>query len=156
MDWEALGAVADLISALGVIASLFYVAHQIRRNSTALEAATNQAISDSAQNRLLALAQSPDLAEAWAKAVSSQDELSRRERAQVEFFVRATFRGIENAYVQHRQGLISQESWHGQEQLLRNFLRIPHLKRWWPGDRRQYEHTFAEYIDGIVSEEPGA
>lgn len=154
MDWGALSAVADVTSAVGVIASLFYVAHQIRRNSSALEAATNQAISDSAQNRLLALAQSPDLGEAWAKAVFSRDALSSRERVQVEFFARATFRGIENAYVQHRQGLISKESWRGQEQLLRNFLRVPHLRRWWPGDRSQYEHTFAEYVDGIISEEP--
>ena len=109
---------------------------------------------DAAQNRLVAVAQSPDLAEAFAKAVFSRDELSKRERVQVEFFFRATFRGIENAYVQHRQGLISQESWRAQEELLRNFLRLPHVTRWWPGDRSQYEKTFAEYIDGIVSEEP--
>jgi hypothetical protein len=49
MHWDALGAVAEFLGALGVIASLFYVASQIRRNSTALEAATNQALSDSAQ-----------------------------------------------------------------------------------------------------------
>jgi len=43
MDWEAPGVVAELIGAVGVVASLFYLAHQIRRNSSALEAATNQA-----------------------------------------------------------------------------------------------------------------
>lgn len=154
MNWEALGAAAELIGAVGVIASLFYLALQIRRNSSALEAATNQAISDSAANRLVAVAQSPDLAEAFAKAVFSRDELSKRERVQVEFFFRATFRGIANAYLQHRQGLISQESWRAQEALLRNFLRLPHVQRWWPGDRRLYEQAFADYIEGIVSEEP--
>jgi hypothetical protein len=41
MDWDALGGVAELLGAIGAIASLFYVASQIRRNSTALEAATN-------------------------------------------------------------------------------------------------------------------
>jgi len=128
VNWEALGAVAELIGAVGVIASLFYLAHQIRRNSSALEAATNQAISDAAQGRLVAVAQSPDLAEAFAKAVFSRDELSKRERVQVEFFTRATFRGLENAHVQYRQGLISQESWRAQEELLRNFLRLPHVK----------------------------
>jgi hypothetical protein len=59
MNWDALGAIAELVGAIGVVASLFYVASQIRRNSSALEAATNQAVSDSTQQRLLAPAQSP-------------------------------------------------------------------------------------------------
>jgi hypothetical protein len=52
----AVGAMAELLGAIGVIASLFYMASQVRRNSTALEPATNQAVSDSTQQRLLALA----------------------------------------------------------------------------------------------------
>ncbi len=153
MNWEALGAVAELIGAVGVIASLFYLAHQIRRSSSALEAATNQAIANAAQERLVAVAQSPDLAEAFAKAVFSREALSKRERVQFEFFVRATFRGLENAYVQRREGLISEESWRAQEGLLRNFLRVPHVVRWWPTDRIQYERAFVEYVDRTLSEE---
>jgi hypothetical protein len=62
MNWEAVGAVAELVGAIGVVASLFYVASQIRRSSGAQEAATNQAISDATQQRLLAMAQTPELA----------------------------------------------------------------------------------------------
>lgn len=154
MKWDALGAVAELIGAVGVVASLFYLASQIRRNSTALEAATNQAIADAAENRLVAVAQSPDLAEAFAKAVFSRDQLSKRERVQVEFYSRATLRGIQNAYFQYRRGLIPEEVWRGYDNLLRTHLRLAYVKRMWPGDRSLYEHTFAEYVDGIVSEKP--
>lgn len=58
-----------------------------------------------------------------------------------------------NAYVQHRQGLISEESWRAQEGILRNFLRVPHVIRWWPTDRIQYERAFVEYVDRSLSEE---
>jgi hypothetical protein len=108
MHWDALGAVAEFLGVLGVIASLFYVASQIRRNSTALEAATNQALSDSAQQRLLVPAQNPELARALAKVREDMNELSPAERVQLAFFTRATFRGVQNAFFQHRQGLMSE------------------------------------------------
>lgn len=82
MQWGAVGAIAELLGAIGVIASLFYVASQIRRNSLALEATTNQAVSDSTQLRLLAPAQNPALAAALAKARGDYDALyTRRARA---------------------------------------------------------------------------
>ena len=62
MNWEALGAVAELLGAIGVIASLFYVASQIRRNSESVEAATARALTDATQTRLLAAAQNSTLA----------------------------------------------------------------------------------------------
>lgn len=40
MNWEALGAVAEPIGALGVIATLAYLAVQIRQNTRAVRAQT--------------------------------------------------------------------------------------------------------------------
>ncbi len=91
MNWDALGAIAELLGAVGVIASLFYVASQIRRNSGALEASTNQAVADATQQRLLVPAQSPELAAALAKGLSETSTLSPGERVQLDFFARSTF-----------------------------------------------------------------
>jgi len=75
MNWDAVEALAELIGAVGVIVSLFYVASQIRRDSGALEASTNQAIADATQQRLLIPDQSPELAAAFAKGVSDTSSL---------------------------------------------------------------------------------
>jgi len=104
MHWDALGAIAELLGALGVIASLFYVASQIRRNSSALEASTNQAVADSTQQRLLAPAQNPTLAAALANSRNDFDALTPTELVQLAFFSRATFRGIRNAFFQPGTG----------------------------------------------------
>jgi hypothetical protein len=37
VNWEALGAIANLVAALGVIATLIYLAIQIRQNSKQLQ-----------------------------------------------------------------------------------------------------------------------
>jgi len=142
MNWDAIGAIAELLGAVGVIASLVYLAtqirqsrDQIRRNSESVEAATALAVSEATQHRLLVLAQTPDLAEAMRK-MESGDELSATERIQLGFFTRATLRGIENTFVQHGRGMIADEVWQGYESLLRNAVRSLVVQEWWPSSGR--------------------
>ena len=154
MNWDALGALAELVGAVGVIASLFYVASQIRRNSGALEASTNQAIADATQQRLLVPAQSPELAAAFAKAQSDTSSLSPGERIQLDFFARATFRGIQNAFFQHRRGFISDEVWRDYEVVLLNNARRSHVQEWWSAERHTFDEAFVRHFEHLVSEAP--
>lgn len=156
MHWDALGAVAEFFGAIGVIASLFYVASQIRRNSTALEAATNQAVSDSTQQRLLVPAQNPELARALAKVREDMNELSPAERVQLAFFTRATFRGVQNAFFQHRQGLMSEIGWRDYEAIVRMNLTRPDVPEWWLRERNSYDDEFVSYVDRLLTEPPAA
>jgi hypothetical protein len=154
MQWDAVGAIAELVGAIGVVASLFYVASQIRRNSSALEAATNQAVSDSTQQRLLAPAQSPDLAAAIANARSDYEGLTPAERIQLTFFSRATFRGVQNAFFQHRQGLLSESAWRDYEAIIRQNLERPDVPEWWQTERDAFDRQFAEYVDRLLAKSP--
>lgn len=154
MQWDAVGAIAELVGAIGVVASLFYVASQIRRNSSALEAATNQAVSDSTQLRLLAPAQSSDLAAALANAHGDYEGLTPTEWIQLTFFSRATFRGVQNAFFQHRQGLLSESAWRDYEAIVRQNLKRPDIPEWWQTERGGYDQQFAEFVDQLLAESP--
>jgi len=154
MNWDALGALAELVGAVGVIVSLFYVASQIRRNSGALEASTNQAIADATQQRLLVPAQSPELAAAFAKGLSDTSSLSPGERVQLDFLARATFRGIQNAFFQHRKGFIPDEVWRDYEAVLRNNARRRHIQEWWSAEGHSFDEAFVRHFDHLVSNPP--
>ena len=43
MNWDAIGAIAELLGAVGVIASLVYLAGQIRQNSRLVRSSTTSA-----------------------------------------------------------------------------------------------------------------
>ncbi len=62
MNWDAVGAMAELVGAIGVIASLIYLAIQIRQNTRSLQANTFQTVADSSGQRLMTLAQNDELA----------------------------------------------------------------------------------------------
>jgi len=44
MNWDAVGAIAELLGAIGVIASLVYLATQIRQSRDQMQAATCSAV----------------------------------------------------------------------------------------------------------------
>jgi len=46
INWEALGATANLLAAIGVIATLIYLAIQIRQNSNQLRGSATIAVYD--------------------------------------------------------------------------------------------------------------
>jgi hypothetical protein len=49
MDWSAIGAIAEIIGAAGVVVSLMYLAYQVRQNTRATKAGTRQALADGVQ-----------------------------------------------------------------------------------------------------------
>ncbi len=44
MNWDAIGAIAELLGAIGVIGSLVYLATQIRQNTTTVRASGSAAM----------------------------------------------------------------------------------------------------------------
>ena len=46
MNWDMLGALAELVAGAGVIATLAYVAVQMRQNTLSVRANTNQGLAD--------------------------------------------------------------------------------------------------------------
>jgi hypothetical protein len=156
MNWEAIGAVGEVLGAIGVIASLFYLGIQIRRNSASVEASTSQAVSDATQARLLVAAQSPELADALAGILRGDTDLSDSQLNQLGFFSRATFRGIQNSFFQHRSGMISDEAWQGYESLLRIHLRAGVVHDWWLVEGITYDKAFRDHVERIAAEDPAA
>ena len=73
MNWEALGAIGEIVGAVAVIATLGYLAVQIRQNTRALKASTHQSLSDST---IRFQAVSPDNAEVARIRVAGNKDLS--------------------------------------------------------------------------------
>ena len=150
MNWEAVGAVAELLGAAGVIASLIYLARQIGQNSRIVEASTSQAVADAAQTRLLAVAQSPSLAGALAKLVSGPTDLTPTEVTQLTHFRNAIFKGFENLFFQYRQGLVTESTWRSYEFVIRHQLQAAGVPDWWSRSQQGFDSEFRARIEALL------
>ena len=114
MNWEAIGAIGESLGAIGVIATLIYLAVQIRQNSKTIEAQMYQSRSHMAEERYGQVADSPYLAAIYCKLESDGhpfdpqkvDDLNAEELLRLRFAEQRMLRGLDNVFHQHSLGFI--------------------------------------------------
>ena len=90
MNWEAIGAIGEIVGALAVVSTLLYLSVQLRQyqlSSIAEGSSKGHELHSAWRNTIV---QNTDAAGALAKA-NSGEKLSERERVQLEFFADELF-----------------------------------------------------------------
>lgn len=157
MNWDAIGAIAELAGAIGVILSLAYLAMQIRQNTGQMERTTRAARGAAYQDALVnyqsyltPVAENGELAEIFRKGLQDFDELSEVERFRFMWILGGFVTNMDNIFYQHQDGLISDERWKVTLNSLRWFIRTPGFKQWWP---EFDESTLSPELAAIVQSE---
>ena len=146
MNWEAIGAIGEVGGAIAVVATLGYLAVQIRQNTKALGSNASQAVTTTSAQMSMGLAQNAELASLLRKAFASSEELDPTERLRVTAFLRGSFRTYENQFYQNQQGFLT-ELWPGYEGNIRDQLRVPFVRHWWPSQRETFGPAFRDFVD---------
>ena len=126
MNWEAIGAIAETLGAIGVIATLVYLALQIRQNTNALEQSQKADLAQAYQHRSESRRQMGiDQAESrymapisvklselgWPDNLDAIDSLDQEERFRFQHMMAASMTRLDNACYQHHQGLLDEQAW---------------------------------------------
>jgi hypothetical protein len=111
MNWDAIGAVGELIGAIAVIATLFYLAVQIRQNSRAVERTNEFANANSIHETnafysqvFAMLAQDAELADIYDRALR-HESLNSIETVRFTSFMNSYFAWLEDVYHQQTENV---------------------------------------------------
>ena len=96
MTLDQWASIAEIIAAIAVVASLIYLAVQLRQNTTAVMLNTAHSVTDELQQTFSLLASDESLAEVFALA-ATEPELSGVTRVRFNTFVSNLMRVYENA-----------------------------------------------------------
>lgn len=156
MNWEAIGAVGEIIGALGVIASLFYVAYQVRQNThqgklntTALESANSEALNAATNDVRLRLAENPELAKLYTKGLNDPHSLSDEEMIRFRMFVASGVSNGQLIYESSKRGV--SEQWEGIRNPILRILNNPGGKYFWENFKIDYTQDFQREIDELLA-----
>lgn len=149
MTLQDLGSLGELIGAAGVIASLVYVALQIRNNTNAVVAGTHQALFDSWSGLSSSLTDNPELSSLILKAAAGYEDLAADERMRFEAFATPLLGQFENAYLQHQRGLLPKETWPHWEAYYRDQLAPECFAYYWARCRSGYFPDFQIHADQL-------
>ena len=147
MSLETISAIAQLVAAVGVIASLFYLAAQIRQNTRS----QRSVVVDSLTHSLIALlgpqATDPALTRAFAAAVEDWRGATEEDRWRAVAVLFTIFKLFENAWFQQREGTLEREQWQGWDLYTRAYYHRPGVKTWWSLRRGMFAAGFRDYLE---------
>lgn len=152
INWTAVGAVGELIGAIGVMITVVYLALQVRQNTRSVRGSVHDSLAASLEHLNRPLVENGDLARALGKVTEDWYAASEEDRARVVHFYSAAFKLFENVHYQHSQGLIEDELWEGWERWMLTYFWAPGVQVWWPTRRGAYSETFARFLE---TSEPG-
>jgi len=150
MNWEAIGAVGEVLGAVGVIVTLAYLALQIRQNSEHIEQnVRSQRLSASAALHhdlteiRLSFLTDPELLRIFAQGRSDPNTLSPDERTRFMVTCTLLFEQLAFAFDRREEGIADWSSFH---HYLRDYARSPGVQLWWK------EHGLSIFSPAFVRE----
>jgi hypothetical protein len=155
MNWEAIGAIAELLGAVGVIASLVYLATQIRQSREQMRAATYQQLHEyigvSANSAPGPEMEVVRLGNADFHSLNEQDQFRYNQWA---FRLMISF---EDAHYQYRIGMLDEDRWRVYHIALQAFFDMPGYSQWWdaqhPRAVEMLGPDFVALVEEILAEE---
>jgi hypothetical protein len=146
-DWSNL---AQVIGALAVVISLFYVGFQINRNTSAVRSATAQAIHNNYGDWYMNLMGDAELNRIAIKGLRDYSSLDETEKARfIETFM-AFISFSQNAFYQWREKALSPWLWDGWELLTMNLLAAPGGKEFWKERGYVFGKEYRDYVEKVI------
>ena len=147
MKLEAVNALAQLVAAIGVIVSLFYLAAQIRQNTRSTRAVVVDSLAHALVELLGQHTQRPELIRSFSALTENWHDATEEDRARALPFIFATFKLFENAWFQQRQGTLDRQQWEGWDAYIRIYYHCPGVKTWWTMRRAAFATGFCNYLE---------
>jgi hypothetical protein len=156
MNWEAIGAIGEVVGGVAVIATLIYLALQIRQTNIINASSVRQSVYEYTTRQMLHGTESSEFHAMLDRACMTDKVLSSGERFQLVRLFQAVFVGYQCAYFQYRHGVIEEEDWDVFRALLRSFWLLPgaELARMWEQFKTGgfLDHDFVEEVERLRGE----
>ena len=156
MNWSAIGAVAELLAAIGVIASLVYLAGQVRSSGKQARQAAIQSVVNQMNTVWTSVSATREHARIWVEGSKGMDGLDD-EVDQVRFsaFMLSIMRPYEEIFYCRRDGVVDDWTWEAIKEQCHALMGSPGFADWWELRRawfsRDFQAHIQEVLDGLPS-----
>jgi hypothetical protein len=147
--------IAQIVSAIAVIASLIFVGIQLRRATSAIRASSSQAHSSMYTDLVQSIIDNADFARTWSVGLGDPKALSESEWVRFVAYASALFRLYESSRVQWLNSRLDEEHWHTIERQAADFGHLPGLQLAWDLRGHWFSPEFRAWFDGLTpSQQP--
>ena len=148
MNWEAIGAIGEILGASAVVLTLIYLAVQIRAQNRESRISSVHETTGAIRNAMSLLVDG-DTAEIVVKGINGFDEMSDVERLRYIMLSMVVLRVYEEAYYQVGQSRLDDYIWEGMKSQLTDFLGTDGAQKIWQLRGHQFGSEFRDFVDKL-------
>lgn len=146
MNWEALGAAAEVVGAVAVVVSLIYLALQVKSNTESTRTSTYQSVVAEFGELNRSMASTPDMSMLFIRGMEDFESLTPDERARCSQLFFVCFHNFENMYYQYRKGYLEYDVWIGWQRIMLAYYARPGFQVWWSQRSDVFNTHFVEFL----------
>jgi len=155
MNWESIGAIGEIIGAIGVIASLIYLSVQIRRSDLTTRAQSLQSVLDGQRDRSFLVGYTdPGYAHLISRGMTDFDLLSSNEKRQFYMWMTEQLFQMQQVMQLHERGLLPKVDFEAWLYYTATVVQTPGGSDVWPYIQTTITPTIMELINTYISENP--
>lgn len=151
MSLEQIFYVSQSIAAVAVIASLLYLAQQVRQAERVQRATMQQGRADRTSQASLAVANA-ELAHVVQKGMAGDPELTREEFTQWMWICRALFLSGEDSMIQHEAGMLSDAAFDSYVAGVKFYFSMPGMRAAWKLSANQFGSDFCSFGNAMLAQ----
>ena len=165
MNWDAIGAIGEVVGAVTVFGTLVYLAVQLRIQNEQLKIQNRQAEQQNAEARLasnrqyaqsiadmqVAIAQDAEYAQLYFDFTTSSnwEDYDPVSATRVYLLWHANFRIWETAFYGHLGEQLDDRVWQPIERGMAEVIALPSFSQWWSRRSVHYSDDFARYVNDL-------
>ena len=154
MTLTDLSYLAEILAAIGVIASLLYVGYQVKETRKAVRAATAQARTDLGV-QLISARWTSNIADLLVTSIDDPESLSKADKIKLKGFFTAHVRHGMNMFYQQQEGLLDEFWSHGVARVTVYWIRnYPWMVEEWLSIQKTLPPEFVKFINDELEKNP--
>lgn len=149
MNWEAINATAQLISSVGVVVSLWYLAIQVHRSTRITKLAAQDAAVTALRDVTKPFAENPEVGRLWRAGLENLDTLSAEDKARFFHVAFQFLKAMETIHFHYIYGVMEEQIWRGWRNLYGHYLATPGLAYYWRLRHDLFSDRFQQFVASL-------
>jgi hypothetical protein len=149
MNWDALGALAELAGAVAVVASLIYVGRQMSFNAHSVAAAAHENAVQAVRTAAALVASDPSRARLFSQGTNDPSSLRDDERIQFFYIVYSQLKAYEGIHYHYLRGTLDEGLFDGYRTTITIDMTTAGFEFYWSARKRLFSADFVHFIDSL-------
>ncbi len=139
--------IINSVASIGVILSVFFLAFQIRKNTTAVKANYSDSLNRTNMEFLRQMIEKPELGDLMEKAVNNWADMDENDKRVTNYMFIQLFRHWENMFYQHKLSVLDKRLWASHYNTMIGYFHHTGTQEWWVHRRVAFARDFRDFLE---------